>query len=271
MTIPDPAASSLPRADTPAAPAPPTLSVPWKRVDRFLGQFTHDVRNGLNALELQLTLLGEISQEADVREEVRNLRAGVAAIGRELQAVRTAAAPVSPQRLPYPVADLLEDLRARLRRRHAEATDALRFDVAPDAVRATVEVDPELVFDAVGRLFDNAIHFRETPGVPLGLNAALATNDAGARVLRLCLTEGNKDAPDAVELADWGGHPLHTTRRGAHVYGLGLFRARRITEAHGGGLRARYDGAARRLEVSLDFPLPVPPPGGADAADRFPR
>ena len=73
--------------------------------------------------------------------------------------------------------------------------------------------------------------------------------------LRLTFREGDKELPAPGDLPGWGDRPLLTTRRGAHAYGLGLFRARRIAEAHDGDLRARYDAAARRLEVFLDLPL----------------
>ena len=259
------------------SPPPPSAAaggghpaVSWDRVDRFLGQFTHDVRNGLNALELQLTLLGEISQEADVREEVRGLRTNVAAIGRDLQAVRAATAPVLPQRVPYGVADLLEDLRPRLHRRHAKPAEALDWQVSPELAEATVETDPELLFDALGRVFDNAVCFRATPSAPLGFRAARAADGEGNPMLRLTFIEEEKTAPALTDLSAWGDQPFLSTRRGAHAYGLGLFRARRIAEAHDGDLHAHYDAAARRLEVSLDLPLPAAPGrdhAGDDAAD----
>ncbi len=253
MTNPDPSAKSPPAAEA------GVLAVPWDRVDRFLGQFTHDIRNGLNALELQLTLLGEVSQEPDVREEVRGLRANVAAIGRDLQAIRTASSPVQPQRVPYPVPDLIEDLRPRLRRLHAGPADGLAWEVSPELAGATVSVDPELLFEALGRIFDNAVGFRASPSAPLGFRAARGEGHDGAPTLRLTFVEDGKAPPgSATDLSAWGDRPLLTTRRGSHAYGLGLFRARRIAEVHDGDLHARYDAAAHRLEVTLDLPLPAP-------------
>ncbi len=189
MTNPDPTTGASPGATA----SPPTgvglPAVPWDRVDRFLGQFTHDIRNGLNALELQLTLLGEISQEPEVREEVLGLRTNLAAIGRDLQAVRAASAPALPQRIPYPVADLLEDLRLRLARRHPKPAGELAWEIHPDAAKATVAVDPELLFDALGRVFDNAVFFRASPSAPLGFRAGRADDAEGNPVLRLTFTD----------------------------------------------------------------------------------
>lgn len=240
-------------------PADPT-AVPWERVDRFLSQFTHDIRNGLNALELQLTLLGEISEEPDVREEVRGLRSNVAAIGRDLQAIRAVSAPVQPQRLDYPVADLLEDLRPRLRRRHAKPAEGLDWQVSPELADLAVPVDPELLFDALGRIFDNAVGFRAAPASPLGFRATRTEDSEANSRLRLTFIEEDKAPPVPADLSTWGDQPLLTTRRGSHAYGLGLFRARRIAEAHDGDLHVDYDAAARRLEVSIDLPMPAANP-----------
>ena len=162
------------------------------------------------------------------------------------------------------MADLLEDLRPRLHRRHAKPAEALDWQVGPGLAEATVEADPELLFDALGRVFDNAVCFRATPSTPLGFRAARATDGEGNPMLRLTFIEEEKAAPALTDLSAWGDQPFLSTRRGAHAYGLGLFRARRIAEAHDGDLHAHYDAAARRLEVSLDLPLPA---ADNDAAD----
>ena len=162
-----------------------------------------------------------------------------------------------PQRVSYNVADLLEDLRPRLQRRHAKAAHDLNWQVSPEAMAGeTVEVDPELLFDALGRVFDNAVAFRSTPSVPIGFRASREMNEEEVPVLRLSFIEDDKAPPALPNLAAWGDQPFLSTRRGAHAYGLGLFRARRIAEAHDGDLHAYYDAVARRLEVSLDLPLP---------------
>ncbi len=78
-------------APSPAAETASVPPVPWTRVDKFIGQMTHDIRNGLNALELQLTLLGELSADAEVMSEVKALRGLLLNVTRQLQAIKSTA------------------------------------------------------------------------------------------------------------------------------------------------------------------------------------
>ena len=71
-------------------PQPPTaveqpILVPWDRVEQFIDRLAHDVRNGLNALELQLTFLGEISSDPETVAEVKRLRGTLSTVTRQLQ------------------------------------------------------------------------------------------------------------------------------------------------------------------------------------------
>ena len=107
-----------------AFPSDPTgtVEVPWPQVERFVGLFTHDLRNGLNALELQLTFLGEISDDPEAKAEVKRMRGSVADITRQLQAVRLATGTPNPRPFAYKAADLMEDFRDRFERRHGDTS-----------------------------------------------------------------------------------------------------------------------------------------------------
>jgi signal transduction histidine kinase len=224
-----------------SAPVPP---VPWTRIDKFVNQLTHDLRNGLNAIELQLTLIGEIASDAEVTAEVKVLRGTLLDMTRQLQAVKTLTGPVSPHLLNYPAADFFEDLRIRFSRAHPEAAERVQWKI--DAGAGSIGVDPELSLAALLELLDNALHFSD-PNAAIDFLAD-AEGDGGITVT---LREPQQQPP-AVSPGDWGLTPLSTTRRKG--YGLGLFRARRIIEAQGGTLAAEYSEVDHVLTTVITLP-----------------
>ncbi len=237
--------SSTPAATVRSAGSTALPCVPWERVDNFLGQFTHDLRNGLNALELQLTLVGELNQDATLGEDIVAMRATLSSLSREMQAVRVAAGPVSPNPIPYPAADLLEDLRERQEKRGA---GAFEWQLDPDLFDLTLEIDPEQVLTALLQVLANAVRFRDAaadalPAFKARIGDGPSAGAAG-RGLTIELHEAKAAPLPAETLAAWGSEPLHLTKRGG--YGLGLFHARRILEAHGATLRASWSSSAAK-------------------------
>ena len=157
----------------PNATAGTPVVLPWERVERFVGQFVHDIRNGLNALELQLAFLGEISTDPEAVEEVKHLRATLADMTRELQAMKTMSSSVVPHVLEYPASDLFEDLRARLERLHPDQARHVSWNVelAPSTV---VLVDPDLSIGGLLEIFANGFSVRQF-GHPLRRSGRSAT------------------------------------------------------------------------------------------------
>ena len=227
-----------------AAEAAAVTSVPWDRVERFVGQLTHDVRNGLNALELQLTLLGEVCESAEVLAEVKALRGTLLDVTRQLQSIKSLTGPVSPHLLSYPAADFFEDLRDRFGRLHPEAGDQVAWSIAVAA--NALEIDPELSLSALLELLANALHFGGA-GATIAFRAE-ARADGGVTI---SLRE-TPQRPPAVPPEDWGRTPLLTTRRNA--YGLGLFRVRQIIAAQRGTLHAAYSETEGVLTTVIVLP-----------------
>lgn len=62
------------------APGVPDLAVPWPRVEAFVAKLAHDIRNGFNALELQITLIGELSDDPEIKEEIKRVRQSLAGL-----------------------------------------------------------------------------------------------------------------------------------------------------------------------------------------------
>ncbi len=218
------------------AVATPPLSaeqpaVPWDRVERFVGQLTHDIRNGLNALELQLTFLGEISTDPEAIEEIKRLRGSLGAVTRQLQTLRNATGTTTPYALEYPAGEFFDDLRERLTKRYPDAAEKIIWTISliPET---SLEVDPELTIGALLELLANALHFAQKERDPIHVTVSTAVDRAV-----FVLDEPQSVAP-VIPPSDWGRTPLLTTRRRA--YGLGLFRVRRCLESQGCTLDATY-------------------------------
>ncbi len=97
---------------------------------------SHDVRNVLNGMELELTLLDETAPDASVRESVASLRQSLA---QTATLVRRLLAKLVPEdRLPLAVADLAEQWRADAAHSHAGSAVEWRLD-AGDAL---LEAEP---------------------------------------------------------------------------------------------------------------------------------
>jgi K+-sensing histidine kinase KdpD len=231
----------------PASTTAPPVPIPWERVERFVGQLTHDVRNGLNALELQLTYLGEICADPEAAQEVKHLRRSLLDVTRQLQAVKTLTGPVTPHPMDYPATELFEDLRERFERQHPEGVDKVRWEIYMGA--ASLEVDPELSMTALLELLANALHFGADAGNPAVFSACVNRTGSAAVTLR---ESKPADAPP-IGTERWGQEAFQSTRRNA--YGLGLFRARRIIEAQRGTLSAAYCSTQHILTTDVTLPL----------------
>ena len=218
------------------------MSVPWERVERFVGQLAHDIRNGLNALELQLTFLGEISTDPEAVDEVKRLRATLQDVTRQLQTVKQATTHASPHVLDYPATDFFEDLRERVERLHPGAVERVFWDIKVGPA-AYLLVDPDFTLNGLLELFTNAIHF--------GATSIGCTTEDGPDEISFILKEASA-AGSTIPTEDWG-KPLLTTRRGA--YGLGLFRVRRILAAQGGNIAFHFSPADQRLTTTVRLPL----------------
>ncbi len=219
------------------------VAVPWPQVERFVSLLTHDIRNGLNALELQLTFLGEISEDLEAKAEVKRMRGSVADITRQLQAVRLATGAPNPHLFAYPAADFIEDVRERFERQQADASSRVRWEVESGA--GSVEVDPELSMAALLELLANALSYAAAGSTV----RVRATSDAAAMTLSIHQTPAS---PPQSSPEGWGRSPLSSSRRDG--YGLGAFRARRIIESQGGTLHFAYSEADQSLVTTVALP-----------------
>ncbi|HYY13889.1 MAG TPA: hypothetical protein VE758_05590 [Chthoniobacterales bacterium] len=223
-----------------------SITVAWENIVRFVRQLSHDLRNDLNAAELQAAYLDEISNDPEVKTETRRLREMLARMARHLQKLSARVAQPQPNMVEYRAMDLLEDLRTRIERELNENRTAVRWDVQrSDAV---LNVDPQLFQEALLELFTNAFRHKRDMAEPI-----ITTGKIDNGQLVLTLDEPKKQFN--MGTANWGGEPLR--HAGPGHYGLGLNRARAIVEAHGGKLRAQHDPNEAVLRTTVTLPVVV--------------
>lgn len=216
-------------------------------VVKFIRQLAHDLRNHLNAAELQSAYLAEIVEGAESKEEIKRLRAMISETGANLQSVTNSLSAARLTEMPYAAADFVDDLQQKLATDFPEESRNVKWDAQADA--ATLSIDPQLLLPALIELFANA--FRHNPGEGA---ISVEAKTEGAHFV-FTIREPKLAFEHSTE--NWGREPLRAIRQGH--YGLGLHRARGIVEAHRGKLEARFDEAASCLVTTVT--LPLAPPG----------
>jgi K+-sensing histidine kinase KdpD len=221
----------------------PDIQVSMPDVVTFVRQFAHDLRNDLNAAELQSAYLLEIAENAETKDELKRLRGMIAEVGANLQKLTVALAQPRLTEMPYSAKDFVEDLRQRLTTDYPNESKKVEWDVETGDIE--LQIDPQLLLPALLELFANA--FRHNPAD--GVLSATARTENGRFVFTL--REPKQSFERSTE--NWGREPLRGVTQGH--YGLGLHRTRAIVEAHGGELKARHDKDASSLVTTVTLPL----------------
>ncbi len=224
-----------------------SLSVSWTDNVRFVRQLSHDLRNHLNAAELQAVYISELTGDAELKTEIKRLRATIAGLGAILQKLLADLGQIKPSLIPYRAVDFVEDLRQKFAHDFPQESAAVNWDVQPGD--AALNVDPQLLQQALLELFANAFQHQRGQG-PLVATAKI-DND------RFVFTLREPKARFELSTENWGREPLRKISQGH--YGLGLNRVRVIVEAHGGELHAHYDPTESVLLTTITLPLSAEP------------
>lgn len=233
----------MPASAEPNATAPPDVQIPLPSVAQFLRQLSHDLRNHLNAAELQAAYLAEIAESNELKEEVKRLRLMISEMGANLQNVTTALSLPRLAEMPYAAVDFLADLRQRWTTDHPDESAQMQWDI--EVKDATLQIDPQALLPALTELFANAFQHDRGEGVIL----VEARIEADRFVLTI--REPKRTFERSTDM--WGREPLRSVGKGH--YGLGLHRSMAIIEAHRGQLNARYDSQASSLITTVVLPL----------------
>src|ERR1700746_2654251 len=92
-------------------PASEMTSVSWPDMIKFVRQLSHDIRNNLNAVELQSAYLAELTEDAELKNEIQRWREMVSEVGTNLQRLTAGLSQVNPTPISYSAADFVEDLK----------------------------------------------------------------------------------------------------------------------------------------------------------------
>jgi hypothetical protein len=212
--------------------------LPWSRVAAFIRQHTHDVRNHLNALELEASLMADLVQDPEaveclgrIRSQLRTLAANLRSLSSKFQDPKVLPGPISASEL----FDIWKEQWAALEERP-------QMEWKNELEAQSIDVDAGAVAGVFAELLNNAKAFgtRETL-------TAIARADGQNVVFEL-----HEPKREPVDPAQWGNTPLVSTRR--HGYGLGLWGADRAINANGGKVSRCYDTSHRCLVTSLVFP-----------------
>jgi signal transduction histidine kinase len=219
------------------------LQIAMADVVRFVRQLSHDLRNHLNAAELQSAYLKEIADDPELKGEVQRLRAMISEMGASLQKVSASLATVNLTRMSYEAAMFAEDLRSKAASEFAEDSGAFEWEI--DGLTGELDVDPQLLQSAFVELLRNALkHQRGEGNITVG---------AEVKDGRFVFTAREPKQSFDMATENWGREPFKRLKHGH--YGLGLHRARSIVEAHGGELAAHYDPDASLLVTTVTLPL----------------
>ena len=224
-----------PRSETP--------HVPWTDVVKFIRQLGHDIRNNLNAVELQSAYLGELAEGAELKGEVKRLREMVSEIGASLQRLSAALGQTSPNPILYAASDFIEDIKQKLSKDLPEAASKVSWEVQLRDEK--LQIDPLIAQQAVLELFANAFHHEKN----VKRIQAKAYSDGGNFVFELLEPKTKFE----LSTENWGREPLRRLSHGH--YGLGLNRVRTVVEGHSGTFGADYDPATSTLVSKITLPV----------------
>ena len=220
-----------------------SLSVPWSDAIRFVRQLSHDLRNDLNAIELQSAYIAELEKNEELQGEIKRLREMVSRLASTLQQLSRDVGEVKPNPISYPATDLMEDLRRKIDREFPKRNTEITWEI--QRANRMLNVDPQLLQEVFTELFANAFLHDRGKG-PL-LAKAKIDND------RFLFTLYEPKDRFDLSTQNWGREPIR--RLSQRHYSLGLNRVRAIVEAHGGKLHAQYDPNVSALVTTLTLPV----------------
>jgi len=214
---------------------------------RFAAELSHEIRNPLTSIKINLQGLERDAREGRIPEESRDsVRLALREIRRLDEAVRTAlraGRPPAPPR-PFDVSATLKEALALLRPQ--AASQGVHIEDHSDSSSNEITGDAEAVRAAFVNVVLNAIE-----AMPLGGTVRVTALNGSGGVVEIRIADEGPGIPASVR--DKVFAPFYTTKEGGT--GLGLSLALQTIRAHGGSLTLA--DARRGTEVVIALPLPT--------------
>jgi len=227
--------------------------------DEFLAMFSHELRNPLSAIASAAEVLNRIGgQKPDeirardvIRRQIHNLTRMMEDL---LDVTRVVNGKLSLSRAPLDLAAAVQRSVAALNVMGRMRDHRLQLDVAPVWINA----DSMRIEQIASNLLTNAVKYTPAEGSITvkvcgeGEQALLVVGDTGVGIQPTML--------DRVFDLFVQGERGSARRQGG--LGVGLTLVRRLTEIHGGSVRAASEGADRGSRFEVRFPRIAPPEDG---------
>jgi K+-sensing histidine kinase KdpD len=212
--------------------------IPVTRVAAFLRQHSHDVRNGLNSLDLEISLLRELVPAGEAQECLERVRKQARTVAEQMRSL--SALFQDPQPSAAPIA--ARELMLIWREEYAALPSAPAIQWVNKIGDERVNADAGMIATVFRELSSNAAAFSE------GETATITARRDGNDVI-FELREP-KTAP--LDPSQWGAL-FSTTRR--HAYGLGLWQAHRLVRASGAAMTQQFLPEESALVTRIAIPV----------------
>ena len=211
---------------------------PYSRVAEFVCQHIHDLRNVLNTLELETGLLGELVSGDEARVSAARACKQVCILADRLRALSESFRDPEPITAPIAARELLLIWREQ----HATMEGAQEVQWVDNLGNEKVNVDLEMMVKVFREVLSNAAAFAQ------GSPVVITMRSEGG----LVAFELREPKTEVLDPSQWG-RPFSRIRRGH--YGLGLWSARRMVQAHSATFEQRFAPGERQLVTRLCLPI----------------
>lgn len=220
---------------------PKDKSVPLADVERFVRTLCHDWRNVLNGIELHLAAVSQAGTPEELETETRLARALLRESVRRIHRVSGALSEPKVTLIAYPAAYFVEDLQVRLQKLECYRDERFKWKIG--SLNGELRIDFDAMAEAAAEVFENALLFAGADA-RFEVGATAEKNDLLFRLAQF-------QHEPAIDPEKWGRSPFVSAKPGH--YGLGLYRARRLVTANGGGLDIEFYSG--QLICSIRLPI----------------